>query len=147
MQFRTAAALGIIIALSACAQTQSVGLTGIGSEGTGFGRGAVSSGVARTAPLGPAPSAATLRAALAAAPIDTYVGALGGEAVEIRRVAVGDGFYAVLARPGGAGAVSSEAERIFWLNAQALTNCRQTGPFLTDPARGSVAALACDRGI
>jgi len=137
------ATLGAALVLTGCAQSQSVGFTGIGSEGAGFGTGAVTSSYARAAFTGPAPDAATLRAALTALPLDGFATSLGGEPVEVRRVALGAGVYAVVTRPGGAGAVSGQALQIFRLNAAALTNCRQAGAFLSDPAAGSVATLAC----
>ena len=138
--------LAAMLVLSGCAQTQSVGFTGIGNEGAGFGRGAITGTAARAAARGPAPTLVATRSALSAAPVDSYVVTLGDEAVNIRRVAVGQGVYAVLTHPAG-GAVSPQAEHIFWLNAEALTNCRQVGTFASDAARGSVAALSCPRGL
>lgn len=140
---RMTALLGTALVLGACAQSQSVGFTGIGSEGAGFGTGAVTQPHAQIAFAAPAPDAATLRAALGAAALDGFATSLGGERVEIRRVALGEGVYAVITRPGGTGAVSARALRIFALNAAALTNCRQVGPFGSDPRTGSVATLSC----
>ena len=143
MSRSTVAMLAAALVMTGCAQSQSVGFTGIGSEGAGFGAGAVTSPHAQAAFAGPAPDAATLGAALPAPPLDGFATALGGEPVEIRRVALGSGVYAVVTRPGGAGAVSAQALQIFRLNAAALTNCRQAGAFLSDPAAGSVATLSC----
>ena len=143
MSRSTVAMLAATLVLTGCAQSQSVGFTGIGSEGAGFGTGAVTSSYARAAFTGPAPDAATLRAALTAPPLDGFATSLNREPVEIRRVALGENVYAVVTRPGGAGAASGQALQIFRLNAAALTNCRQTGPFLSDAAGGSVATLSC----
>ncbi len=143
MSRRMIAMLGAALVLTGCAQSQSVGFTGIGSEGVGFGRGAVTQAYTQAAFAGPAPDAVTLRAALTAPPLDGFATSLNGEPVVIRRVALGEGVYAVITRPGGAGAVSAQALRIFALNAAALTNCRQAGAFGSDPQAGSVATLSC----
>lgn len=143
MSRSTGAMLAAALVLTGCTQSQGVGFTGIGSEGAGFGTGAVTSSHARAVFAGPPPDAATLHAALTAPPLDGFATSLGAELVEIRRVALGEGVYAVITRPGGAGAVSAQALRIFALNAAALTNCRQAGAFGSDPQAGSVARLSC----
>ncbi|TNF59877.1 MAG: hypothetical protein EP307_09575 [Rhodobacteraceae bacterium] len=145
----------LALAVSGCAQSQSVGFTGIGSEatgaqGSGFGTGGVTSGFgfagfATTPETGRETRrlARSLQGVYGAPEVERFRADLAGETVLLRRVDLGGAPYVVLTGPGGAGGVSALAEQTFRVNALSLTNCRQAGPFLSDPVRGSAAPLAC----
>jgi hypothetical protein len=145
----------LALAVAGCTQSQSVGFTGIGGEptgaqGAGFGSGGVTSGLG-FAGFAAAPEseretrrlARSLRGVYGAPEVERFRTDLAGDAVMLRRVDLSGAPYIVLTGPNGAGGVSALAEQTFRVNALSLTNCRQAGPFLSDPVRGSAAPLAC----